>query len=162
MRVHGAEDPNTLMTAGNLALSLTRQGKYAHAERIQREVLGVQKRVFGAEHPSTLTSASNLASYLAGQNKYVEAEQILQATLASSRRVLGPAHPNTLQTASNLEHVRAAIRASLPTNAAAPAAAPAALVDRQHARALAVVLGLGDEPLHQHARADGQSVPGTA
>ncbi len=31
-----------------------------------------------------------------------------------------------------------------------------ARVERQHARALAVVLGLGDEPLHEHASAGGQ------
>ncbi len=31
-----------------------------------------------------------------------------------------------------------------------------ARVERQHPRALAVVLGLGDEPLHDHARAGGQ------
>ncbi len=34
----GAEDPNTLSIAGNLATSLFDQGKYADAERIEREV----------------------------------------------------------------------------------------------------------------------------
>jgi hypothetical protein len=63
---------------------------------------------------------------LADQGKYTEAERMLHAAFASLRRVLGPAHPNTLQIASNLEDVRAAIRATLPTNAAAPAAAGAA------------------------------------
>ena len=64
MRVHGAEHPDTLTSAGNLAMSLSDQGKYADAERIEREVHEVEKRVLGAEHPATLTSASNLASYL--------------------------------------------------------------------------------------------------
>jgi hypothetical protein len=31
MRVHGAEYPNTLLVAGNLAVSLLNQGKYADA-----------------------------------------------------------------------------------------------------------------------------------
>jgi tetratricopeptide (TPR) repeat protein len=125
-RVLGAEHPGTLASANNLALSLSNQGKYVEAERIQREVLEVQKRVLGAEHPGTLTSASNLALSLADQGKYVDAEQILLAALASRQRVLGPTHPDTLQTASSLEHVRARIRATPLTNAAAPAAAGAA------------------------------------
>jgi tetratricopeptide (TPR) repeat protein len=125
-RVLGAEHPDTLSNANNLALSLSNQGKDAEAERIQREVLGVQKRVLGTEHRSTLTSANNLASYLSKQGKYTEAERMLHAALASLQRVLGPTHPNTLQTTSSLEHVRACIRATPPTNAAAPAAATAA------------------------------------
>jgi tetratricopeptide (TPR) repeat protein len=121
-RVHGAEHPSTLNSANNLATSLSRQGKYADAERIQREVLEVQKRVLGAEHPNTLSSANNLAGSLAGQGKFAEAERMLHAALSSLQRVLGPAHPNTLATARCLEQARAAIRATPPTTAAAPAA----------------------------------------
>jgi hypothetical protein len=102
------------------------QGKYVEAERIQREVHGVQKRVLGAEHPETLATANNLGLSLSGQGKYVEAEQMLHAALASLQRALGPAHPNTLETAASLEHLRARIRATPPTNAAAPATAGAA------------------------------------
>ena len=79
--------------------------------------------MLGAEHPHTLTSANNLALTLAERGNHVEAEQMLHATLASRRRVLGPAHPDTLETAISLEDVRARIRATPPTNAAAPAAA---------------------------------------
>jgi Flp pilus assembly protein TadD len=125
-RVLGAEHPDTLTSANNLATSLSKQGKHVEAERILREVLGVQKRVLGAEHPATLTSASNLATSLVHQGKHAEAERMLHATLASGQRVLGPAHPNTLQVARNLEDLREAIRATPPTNAAAPAAAGAA------------------------------------
>jgi hypothetical protein len=69
MRVHGAEHPDTLTTAGNLAASLSNQGKYADAERIEREVHGVRKRVLGAEHPRTLSSAGDLASSLSYQGR---------------------------------------------------------------------------------------------
>jgi hypothetical protein len=51
---------------------------------------------------------------------------MLHAVLASQQRVLGPAHPNTLLSASSLELVRARIRTTPPTNAAAPASAGAA------------------------------------
>ncbi len=122
-RVLGAEHPETLTSANNLAMSLSDQGKYAEAEQIQREVLAVRKRVLGAEHPDTLASASNLGVFISHQGKYAEAELMLHAALASRQRVLGPAHPSTLGTATSLEHVRARIYATLPTNAAAPAAA---------------------------------------
>jgi tetratricopeptide (TPR) repeat protein len=125
-RVLGAEHPDTLTSASNLAGSLSKQGKYEEANRIQREVLGVLKRVLGAEHPATLMSANNLAMSLFNQGKNADAERMLHAAFASFQRVLGPAHPDTLHTASNLEDVRAAIRATPLTNAAAPAAADAA------------------------------------
>jgi hypothetical protein len=125
-RVLGAEHPSTLTTANNLASHLATQGKYVEAERILREVLGARKRMLGAEHPSTLTTANNMASYLSGQGKHVEAEQMLHAALASLQHILGPTHPNTLAAARNLEDVRARIRATLSTNAAAPATTGAA------------------------------------
>jgi hypothetical protein len=125
-RVLGAEHPDTLTSGNNLASSLIDQGKCAEAERINREVLGVQKRVLGAEHPDTLMTVSHFAASLSRQGKYAEAEQMLHAARASCQRVLGPAHPNTLKIARSLENVRARIRATLATNATAPAAADTA------------------------------------
>ncbi len=113
-RVLGAEHPSTLSSGSNLAGFLSKQGNYADAEQIEREVLAAQKRLLGAEHPDTLMSANNLAVSLPYQGKYAEAERMLHDVLASRRRVLGPAHPYTLQTASSLEGVRALIRAKHP------------------------------------------------
>ena len=59
-RVLGAEHPDTLTTASNLAASLSDQGKHAGAEEMLREVLAVRKRVLGAEHPDTLAAASDM------------------------------------------------------------------------------------------------------
>ncbi len=42
-RVQGEEHPETLTSASNLAQSLSRQGKYSDAERIEREVLAVRR-----------------------------------------------------------------------------------------------------------------------
>ena len=55
--------------------SLLRQGKYAEAEKMEREVLAERQRVMGAEHPDTLTAADNLADSLKRQGKYAEADQ---------------------------------------------------------------------------------------
>ncbi len=43
-RVLGPEHPDTLNTMGNLAASLSGQGKHAEAEQMQRELLNVQRR----------------------------------------------------------------------------------------------------------------------
>ena len=69
-RVLGDEHPDTLNTAGNLALSCSEQGKYAEAEALQREVLAVQKRVLGAEHPDTLRTAGHLAESCSEQGTH--------------------------------------------------------------------------------------------
>jgi hypothetical protein len=68
-RVLGAEHPDTLTSAGNLAWFLSTQGNYAEAERIQREVHGVRKHVLGAEHLDTLLSVGDLAQSLSNQGK---------------------------------------------------------------------------------------------
>ena len=75
MRDRAEDDRERLSAAGNLAASLSRQGKYAEAEKMEREVLAVSKRVLGAEHPDTLTAAGNLALSLKRQGKYAEAEK---------------------------------------------------------------------------------------
>jgi hypothetical protein len=99
-----SEHPGTMANATNLASSLSRQGKHADAERIQREVLGAQKRVLGAKHPDTLTCASNLAMSLSNQGKYADAERIQREVTVTGpvhevlRRVRGAEHPGTLTT----------------------------------------------------------------
>ena len=64
------ESAERLGAAHNLAACRVRDGEYAEAERIQREVLGVRRRVLGEEHPYTLTSAGDLAQSLSYQGKY--------------------------------------------------------------------------------------------
>ncbi len=58
-RVLGEDHPSTLTSAGNLATSLSRQGKRAQAELIEREILCARRRVPGEEHPNTLASAAH-------------------------------------------------------------------------------------------------------
>jgi hypothetical protein len=146
-----AESDERLEAEYNLARSLLHQGKAAEAEPMLRRLHEVLMRVHGAEDPNTLTAANNLAESLSYQGKYVDAEQMLHATLASCQRVLGPAHPNTLGIARSLENVRASIRATPPTNAAAPAAAGAARLLPAGTRVL--VQRLVAKPEHNGKRA---------
>ena len=54
------ESAERLCAAHNLGACRLCDGKYAEAERIQREALGARRRVLGEEHPATLASATNL------------------------------------------------------------------------------------------------------
>ena len=104
-RVLGAEHPNTLKSASNLATVLDRQGEVSEATRIHRETLEVQRRVLGAEHLDTLTSANNLAAVLKAQGEFPEAARIHRETLEVRRRVLGAEHPGTRMSACDLAEV---------------------------------------------------------
>jgi hypothetical protein len=57
----GPEHPDTLLTAHNLALTLSRQGDYAGARARSEAVLEAYTRLLGPEHPDTLLTAHNLA-----------------------------------------------------------------------------------------------------
>ena len=75
-RVLRSEHPGTLLTAGNLARTLSDQGKYAEADKMQREVLVAKQRKLGADHPSTLWTAGNLVHILRAQGKRAEADNM--------------------------------------------------------------------------------------
>ena len=96
------DDGERLDAAANLAASLSDQGKHDEAEKMEREVLAVEKRVLGAEHPHTLSTAGNLAASLSSQRKYDESEKMEREVLAVKQRVLGAEHPDTLNIAGNL------------------------------------------------------------
>ncbi|KAF2475260.1 kinesin light chain [Lindgomyces ingoldianus] len=99
----GKEHPATLTSMGNVALALSRQGKYwAEAEKMHREELALCEKVLGKGHPDTLTSMNNVAWTLSGQGKYVEAEKIHREELALCEKVLGKEHPDTLTSMNNV------------------------------------------------------------
>jgi hypothetical protein len=72
-REQAEESAERLWAASNLAECRRHDGKYVKAERINREVLGVQRRVLGEEHPEMLSSANNLAISLSDQGKEADA-----------------------------------------------------------------------------------------
>ena len=71
----GAEHPDTLVNASNLAASLMYECKYAEAEATAGGACGAKARA-GAEHLDMLTTANNLASFLLRQGKRAHAERI--------------------------------------------------------------------------------------
>jgi hypothetical protein len=100
-RVLGEEHPNTLISIGNLALTLEAEGDLSGARALQEQVLKVSRRVLGEEHPDALTAMSNLALTLRAQGDH-RAREVQEQVLKVSRRVLGEEHPDTLAAMGNL------------------------------------------------------------
>ena len=103
--VLGKERPDTPASMNNLAVVLSRQGKYKEAEEMHRKVLVSCESVLGKEHPDMLASMNNLAEVLSRQGKYKAAEEMHQQTRTLREMVLGKEHPNTLISMNNLAEV---------------------------------------------------------
>ncbi len=101
-RLLGAEHPQTLTSADNLAFLYQAQGGYAEAEPLFRRALAGRERVLGAEHPDTCQSVNNLAFLYQAQGRYGEAEPLYRRALAAREQVLGADHPDTLVSVNNL------------------------------------------------------------
>ena len=100
--ISGINDPSTLTSMSNLALTYSDQGRTAEAAELQEQVLEKRKRILGADHPSTLTSMSNLALTYSDQGRTAEAAELQEQVLEKRKRILGADHPSTLTSMSNL------------------------------------------------------------
>jgi serine/threonine protein kinase/Tfp pilus assembly protein PilF len=101
-KVLGAENPQTLRTASDLAWLTLLQGKYPETESLANRTLESQRRVLGPEHPDTLFTMNTLAGTYKSQAKNAQAEALFKQILEIRRRVLGSEHPQTLATLNNL------------------------------------------------------------
>jgi hypothetical protein len=63
-KVLGEEHPDTLGTAHNLAVLLSRQGRFDEAETVFRRTLDGSLRTFGPNHPDTQSTRSALETML--------------------------------------------------------------------------------------------------
>jgi hypothetical protein len=60
----GAEHPDTIAAANNLAITVDRLGRLEEAVSMRKEVLEKRKRIHGVEHLDTVLATSNLAAIL--------------------------------------------------------------------------------------------------
>jgi tetratricopeptide (TPR) repeat protein len=87
-RVLGEEQPDTLRSMMNLALTLHAQGDLPAARALQEQVLAVRRRVLGDEHPDTLVVMNDLAETLLSLGMLAEAQQLQKEALALQRKLL--------------------------------------------------------------------------
>ena len=76
-----------------------RQGRYAEAERLYKQVIKLRNRRFGSKHLSVADGLSELALLYRRQKRYSEAQRLLQHALAIQNRLLTSSH---VQIADNL------------------------------------------------------------
>jgi serine/threonine protein kinase/tetratricopeptide (TPR) repeat protein len=98
----GEDNPETLVTANDLANTYWYQRKYEAAESLYRAIVHQRDRVLGPDHPHTLKACYDLASLYALQKRWTEFEPLARDTLARQRRVLGSRHPDTLASLGNI------------------------------------------------------------
>ncbi|KAH0591637.1 hypothetical protein MHUMG1_10629 [Metarhizium humberi] len=98
----GVGHPDTLATMYLTALIHWHQGRYAEAERIQRETLELRANILGPDHPDTLKSMSNIGNSLLRQGRYEAAQEMHRRTLELRQNSLGLTHPDTLKSMNNV------------------------------------------------------------
>jgi nucleoside phosphorylase/tetratricopeptide (TPR) repeat protein len=96
------DDPCTMASMADLALTYIYQGRWKEAEELGVQVMEVRGRVLGPEHPDTLASMANLASTYRDQGRWKEAEELGLQVMEVRGRVLGSEHPDTLTSMANL------------------------------------------------------------
>jgi len=80
-RVLGPEHPDTLRTMENLANSLSELGRYAEAEKLERDTVDLRTRGSGPDHPWTAGAVYDLACILARSGRRDEAITFLRQSL---------------------------------------------------------------------------------
>ena len=92
----------TSLLLNNVGMMLTKQGRLAEAEALQREQLAAQHKQGGDRAPNTLVALNNLAVNLQEQGKLAEAEPLFREVVMARREVSGNNHLDTMIAVGNL------------------------------------------------------------
>jgi tetratricopeptide (TPR) repeat protein len=97
-----------IRTLNQQVAELYKQGKYAEALELARQVCELARRALGDDHPETATSLGNLGYLLHEMGDLAAARPYTEQALEVRRRVLGEDHPAT---ATSLNHLGLLLRA---------------------------------------------------
>jgi tetratricopeptide (TPR) repeat protein len=116
LKLGGAEDQETLISANNYAASLRDLNRFEEARSLLRETIPVAQRVVGEDSEITLQLKLKYAQSLykddgSTLDDLCEAVATLEETARIARRVLGGAHPSTTVIEASLQNSRATLRA---------------------------------------------------
>src|SRR6266702_1254116 len=78
----GEDHPDTLTSAGGMAVSIGHGGEHQAARELGEDTLARRRRVLGEDHPDTLASASGLAISLRAVGERQAARELDEDTLA--------------------------------------------------------------------------------
>ncbi len=117
-KVYGPDNANVGVVEGNLADSLTDEGRYAQAEALARDAMRLFIQGAGAQHPQFAYLDFALGEALDGEGRHKEAGALFQNALDLSRKLSGETSLHTisagLELGEHYEHSRDA-RAALDT-----------------------------------------------
>jgi tetratricopeptide (TPR) repeat protein len=80
----------------------TRRGRYAEAEPLCKQALGIWEKTLGPDHPEVAASVNNLAALYHNQGRYEEAEPAYRRALTIMEGALGSDHPDLAASLNNL------------------------------------------------------------
>jgi CHAT domain-containing protein len=83
-------------------VTLFRQGRYAEAVNLARQVADLRKQVLGEKHPRYAVSLNDLARLYSTLGDYARAEPLYRQALALRKQALGEKHPDYAQSLNNL------------------------------------------------------------
>jgi tetratricopeptide (TPR) repeat protein len=98
----GAEHPDTVNVAFELAYFYQTQGKHEQAEPLYLWVLSIYEQQLGPEHLTTAASLRGLAYFYWNLGKYAQAEPLSLRALSIHEQQLGPGHLETARSLNNL------------------------------------------------------------
>ncbi|WP_244375714.1 FxSxx-COOH system tetratricopeptide repeat protein [Streptomyces ficellus] len=180
VRAYGDEDPETLLHAHNLGVTLRVNGLYARALELDRASWRTKVQLFGADAPTTLGSEASLHLDKQELGEYAATERAYEEAIDIHRDTFGDMHPNTLKAIARLgvaqrkagHHAAAEANTRNARNALverygerSPDALQASLnlsIDLRQNRALDEALKLGERTRALYAEIFGQDHPHTA
>ncbi|MER7107104.1 FxSxx-COOH system tetratricopeptide repeat protein [Streptomyces sp. NPDC000229] len=180
VRAYGDEDPETLLHAHNLGVTLRVNGLYARALELDRASWRTKVQLFGADAPTTLSSEASLHLDKQELGEYAATEKAYEEAIDIHRDTFGDMHPNTLKAIARLgvaqrkagHHAAAEANTRNARNALverygerSPDALQASLnlsIDLRQNRSLEEALKLGERTRTLYADIFGQSHPHTA
>jgi tetratricopeptide (TPR) repeat protein len=97
-RLLGAEHPDTLVAAGQMADALLAAGQAPDAAHYSRWVLTARAKMLGPDHPGTLAAMASLGRALVAAGEAADAVIVLKDAAIRSERASGPDDPGTVAT----------------------------------------------------------------
>ncbi len=97
----GPEDSRLAMSLDYLAAFYQDQGRYAEAEPLYKQSLGIVENAVGPRHPFVAKSLDVLAKFYCDQGLHARAESLYQRALTIRQEALPEDHPDVVQSMEN-------------------------------------------------------------
>jgi len=102
---HGDALSQDVPEAGKLEMRIEtffKQGKYAEAIPVAKQLLEIREKTLGPDHTNTAASLNDLADLYHPTGDFAKAEPLYQRALKIVEKALGPEHPDTATCLNNL------------------------------------------------------------